>query len=247
MAMRATVLELPATWGEPARVLDEVEARLARGPASDLVVLPEAALAGYVSPVGDFDLAPFGEPLAGPTATRCAAIATSHGVHLVAPLVLREGEALFNAMVGYAPGRAATDPWFIYRKRHPWMPETWATPGAAPHPVVALGGVTLTIAVCYDVHFLADDATLALAAADVLLFPSAWVEQPDGRAAHLLAVARRYDVTVINANWAPGIVCVPGQGGSCIVTPAGQITTIGTTAGRLDVILEADRVALRSS
>ena len=44
--MRVTVLELAASWGEPARVLADVDARLATGPATDLVVLPEAALHG---------------------------------------------------------------------------------------------------------------------------------------------------------------------------------------------------------
>ncbi len=231
--MRLTVLELPATWGEPMRVLDDVAARLSAGPATDLVVLPEAALCGYVSPNGVFDLAPFAEPLDGPTARRCAAIAKARAVHLVAPLVLREAAAIYNAMACFDPhGEVA----FVYRKRHPWFPEDWATPGPTAPPLVEIDGLALTIAVCYDVHFLADDAARELAAADLLLFPSAWVEAPDNRIAHLAKLARAFDLHVANANWAPGIVRVPGQGGSCVVGRDGSVIA-RATAGRLDWML----------
>jgi predicted amidohydrolase len=229
-----TVLELPATWGEPARVLDDIDARLAGGPATELVVLPEASIHGYVSPAGDFDLTRFAEPIDGPTAQRCAAIAARRGVHLIAPLVLREGEAIYNAMACFAP---RGDVAFVYRKRHPWVPETWATPGPLPPPVVALAGATLTIAVCYDVHFLAEDAARELEAAELLVFPSAWVERPDSRPARLAALARRFDLAVVNANWAPGVVRVAGQGGSCIIARDGTLLARAAPGGRIDHVL----------
>jgi predicted amidohydrolase len=226
-----TVLELAATWGEPARVLDDIDARLAAGPATDLVVLPEASIHGYVSPERDFDLAPFAEPIDGPTARRCAAIATLRRVHLVAPLVLRDGDAIYNAMACFDP---RGDLAFVYRKRHPWIPETWATPGPSPPPVFELAGHTLTIAVCYDLHFLAEDAARELEAADLLVFPSAWVERPDSRPARLAALARRFGLHVANANWAAGAVRVPGQGGSCIIGPDGTLLVRAAPAGRID-------------
>ena len=225
--MRLTILELAARWGEAPAVLDEVDARIAEGPATDLVLLPEAALHGYVSPTGDFDLARFAEPLDGPTAQRCAEIARARGVHLVAPLVLREGAALYNAIVGFAP-----EPVFVYRKRHPWFPETWATPGSEAPPLVELGGRTVTAAICFDVHFLAEDAAKQLAAADVLLFPSAWVEEVDSRPQLLAALARRFGVTIANANWAPGVVRIAGQGGSAVYNPRGEVIARGS---RIDV------------
>lgn len=228
--MRVTVLELAASWGEPVRVLDGVAARLAAGAATDLVLVPEATLHGYVSPAGDFDLARFGEPLDGPTARACAALAAAHGIHLVASLVLREGAALYNAMTCFDPrGELA----FVYRKRHPWLPETWATAGPTPPPVIDVLGCMVTIAICYDVHFLLHDAARELEAADLLLFPSAWVERPDTRAAHLARLAQHAGLTIANANWASGVVRVPGQGGSCIVAPDGTVMT-ATPGGRLD-------------
>src|SRR5262249_29235131 len=160
------------------------------------------------------------------------AIATSHRVHLVAPLVLHEGDAIYNAMACWDPrGERA----FVYRKRHPWLPETWATPGPDAPPVIELDGRAITIAICYDVHFLPSDAAAGLAAADVLLFPSAWVEQPDLRVPRLAAIARRFDLHVVNANWGPGIVRVPGQGGSCVIAPDGRAIARAPTNGRIDV------------
>jgi len=233
--MRIAILELPATWGDPGAALDEVDRRLASGPPAELVLLPEASLHGYVSPDGDFDVTPFAEALDGPTATRCRALARRHATHLVAPLVLREGATISNAMIAYAPD--SDDPAFVYRKRHPWFPETWATPGRAPLPVVAIAGVPTAIAICYDLHFLVAESAAELTAARLLLFPSAWVEEPDHRAARLQRLAQRFELVIANANWAPGIVRVPGQGGSCIVAPDGAIVARAPHAGRIDHVI----------
>jgi predicted amidohydrolase len=232
--VKLTVLELAATWGEAPRVLDAVDARLAAGPPTDLVLLPEAALHGYAGPGHQFDLAPFAEPIDGPTARRCAAIAAARGVHLVAPLVLREDAALYNAMACFDPRGAIA---FVYRKRHPWVPERWATPGTTAPPVFEVGGHSLTIGICYDLHFLPDDAQHELEASDVLLFPSAWVEQPDRRVPRLARLARGFGVYVVNANWAPGVVRFHGQGGSCVVDPAGEVIARAEEGGRIDVEL----------
>jgi predicted amidohydrolase len=211
--MRVAVLELAASWGEPLRALDDVDAALGDGPATDLVLLPEASLTGYVSPDGDFDLTRFAEPLLGPTGRAIAAVAQRRGVVLVAPLVLRDAGACFNAMVAFD---RRGEHLFTYRKRHPWFPERWATAGAAPAPRVVIDGVGVTIAVCYDVHFLAE-ASDALDASDLLLFPSAWVEDEDSRPAMLGALAARHHVAIANANWGAGVVQIAGQGGSSIL------------------------------
>jgi len=232
--MRVTVLELPATWGHPGRALDDVDARLAAGAATDLVLLPEAALAGYVSVDRTFDLTGFAEPIDGPTACRCAALARTHAVHLIAPLVLHEDDANYNAMACFDPRGECV---FVYRKRHPWFPEVWATPGMLPPPVVEICGRTVTIAICYDLHFVADDAADALTRADLLLFPSAWVERQDTRADRLAALACGFDLEIANANWGPGVVRVPGQGGSCAIDRTGKLLARAELLGRIDIEL----------
>lgn len=232
--MRLTILELAARWNDSTRVLADVDAALTAKRDTDLVLLPEAALHGYVSPSGDSDLAPFAQPLDGSSARACAALAVKHGVHLVAPLVLREGDALFNAMVCFD---VRGDVAFVYRKRHPWLPETWATAGTERAPVLEIAGTLVTIAICYDVHFLPEDAARELEAADILLFPSAWVEEPDYRVSRLTRLAQRYDLTIANANWAAGDVRVPGQGGSCVVASGRVLARV--EHGRIDVAVPA--------
>lgn len=230
--MRLTILELPARWNAADRALADVEAALTANAATDLVLLPEASLTGYLSPDGETDLTPFAEPLDGPTARACRDLAARHRVHLVAPLVLREDAGLYNAMVCYAPD--GTRP-FIYRKRHPWIPETWATRGTAPLPVVTIADRTVTIAICYDLHFLPRESLRELEAAEVLLFPSAWVEEPDFRIPRLQRLAAHFQLTIANANWGEGEIVVPGQGNSCVVGPDGVATTIAARRLDLDV------------
>ncbi len=231
--MRVTVLELPARWGAREAALAEVDAALAGGPATDLVLLPEASLTGYVSPHGDFDLSGAGEPLDGPTARALAELAAKHGVHLVGPLIEADGARRYNAMVGFAPDGARV---LHYRKRHPWIPETWATPGREPYPLISIGGLRVTIATCYDVHFLPREAADVLGAADLLLFPSAWVDRQDTRPGLLRALAARFSIAVANANWGPGTIRIPGQGTSQILDARGDTVAVAAS-GRADATI----------
>lgn len=218
--LRVTVLELSATWADSRAALATVDAELGRGPETDLVLLPEASLTGYVSPDGSFDLTPHAEPIDGPTARAVAELAQRHRTSIVAPLVLSEGGAFFNAMVAFD---RRGEPLFSYKKRHPWFPETWATAGTEPAPVVEIEGVVVTIAICFDVHFLAAEATAALEAADLLLFPSAWVEDEDSRPTMLGELARRHRIAIANANWGAGVVRIAGQGSSSIRDASGTV------------------------
>jgi predicted amidohydrolase len=214
-------LELPVRFGDVAGALSAIE-RVVTGAGVDLVVLPETALTGYVSEDGDFDLTRFAEPLDGPTASALSTLARRTGTAIAGPLVEREGDALFNALVLFARDGALLG---HYRKRHPWYPETWATPGDRGTPVLSVGDLRVVPAVCFDIHFVAEDAPMALDSADVLLFPSAWVEdRGDERARILPALARRFGVAVVHANWGVGSTPrVRGQGGSRIVDREGEI------------------------
>jgi predicted amidohydrolase len=176
MGVKVSVVELPASWGDPRGQLDLADEALRDGIPTDLVILPEAGLTGYVSREGDFDLSRFAEPIDGRTATMCGDLAADHNIHLVAPLVLREGDTCFNAAVLYGPSGSVKA---VYKKRHPWFPEGWATPGRDPLPMIAIADLTVTIAICYDIHFLPVDSAPALAASDLLVFPSAWVDDQE--------------------------------------------------------------------
>jgi predicted amidohydrolase len=226
--MKICALEVPASFGAPDDRLVEIGAALAGGEAADLVLLPECALTGYVSAEGSFDLRAFAEPLDGPTLGAYRALARAHGTCLAGPLVEKEGTATFNSFVVVDPkGEVHAH----YRKRHPWFPETWATKGTRPYPTFALGGLTMTLAICFDVHFLGREAREPLAAADVLLFPSAWVDNGDEdlRTAIFHSLVQRFGLTVVNANWGWGEPGLLGQGRSRIVGPE-----VSVEAPRLD-------------
>lgn len=236
--LRVSVLELPARWAEPAAALAQVDELLREGP-TNLAIVPELAFTGYVSPEGDFDLAPFAEPIDGPTVAAVAAVAKRHHTSLVAPLVLREPGGPYNAAMLVGPeGRVNA----VYRKRHPWFPEEWATPGREPPPLVKVGPIDVTFAICFDAQFLHEDGVDLLPRADLLVFTSAWVDEEESRVPLLQSFSRRFGCAVANANWAPGVVRVPGQGGSCILDAKGRVVaSVQGPAGRADAI-----VAVRS-
>lgn len=235
--MRLTALQLPARFDEQEEQLAFAEALLASGPRTDLVLLPEASLTGYVSAAGEFDLAPFSEPLEGPTRKSLAHLARRFDCLVVGPLIERVDEAVFNAVLGVAPDGSTV---LHYRKHHPWFPEKWATPGPAASPMVTWRGRKLTIAICFDVHFLEADAKAVLDEAELLLFPSAWVDDDEGdsRPALLQGLAAHHSLAVLNANWGPGKPQVPGQGGSLFFDAKGVLQTrLKAKTGRLDVTL----------
>ena len=234
--MRLTALQLPARFGAAQEQLAFAETLLESGPRTDLVLLPEASLTGYVSPEGDFDLTAFAEPIAGPTRAALAHLARRFDCLVMGPLIERSEQGLFNAVLGVTPDGSTL---LHYRKHHPWFPETWATPGLSASEVVTWRDRKLMAAICFDVHFLAEDAASAMASADLLLFASAWVDdEGDSRPGLLHPLATAHQLAVLNANWGPGLPLIPGQGGSLFIDSRGQLVDRLTTAtGRLDVTL----------
>ncbi|MDF2445371.1 MAG: beta-alanine synthetase [Moraxellaceae bacterium] len=212
------IAQLPAAFGDAAGQLDRLEPLLAEHRA-DLVLLPELALSGYVSPRGNFDLTPFAEALEGETARTLGALARRHGIGLAGSLVERDGARYFNSYLLFDRAGRRIGHW---RKRHPWYPEAWATPGDIGTPVVDFEGVKVCAGICFDLHFIEQDAWEALGAADLLLFPSAWVEEPDSRNHRLATLARRHGIAVANANWGAGAPFVPSQGLSMIFDAQGR-------------------------
>lgn len=235
--MRLTALQLPARFGAWKQQLAFAETLLEAGPRTDLVLLPEAALTGYVSPKGEFDLTQFAEPIEeGPTRAALAHLAKRFDALIVGPLIERTDAGLFNSVIAVTPDGSTL---LHYRKHHPWFPETWASPGPGPSEVVSFRGKHLMAAICFDVHFLEADAAAGLSAADLLLFPSAWVdEEDDARPGLLQPLASKHQVAVLNANWGPGKPLINGQGGSLFLDAQGHLVArLPTDTGRLDVTL----------
>lgn len=232
--IRVAALELPARWNDPRAALADTEALLAKAPC-DLALLPELSITGYMAPDGTAPVRPFAEPVDGPTAGVVASMARAHATTIAFPLVERDGDRFYNTIVVVAPDGAVVAK---YRKRHRWVVERWATRGDAPSPLFEVAGARMTACICFDLHFVEEEAADALRAADVLLFPSAWTEDEDSREPRLTALARRFDCAVVNANWGPGTPAVKGQGTSMIVSRSGdvvaRVTSADATAFRID-------------
>jgi len=219
-------VQIPQAWGNDG-ALARVDTALATLSGVELALLPELCLTGYVSPWGDFDVRPFAETLDGPTCREVAALAARRNLAIAAPLVERvEGNLsrdtrYYNTLVLFDETGLRIGHW---RKRHPWFPEYWATPGDLGTPVIEWHGLSIAAAICYDLHFLDHEAADELQSADVLLFPSAWVEdEEDTRLPRLRELAGRYGIAVVNANWATGRPAIWGQGGSVILDPQGEV------------------------
>ena len=235
-AVKVTALELPARWNAPAAAFAQVDALLTSGGPTDLVLLPEAAITGYLSANGDCDLSPFAETLnESPTCGALAALAIKHRTHLIGPLVERAPDGqCFNSMVGFDPRGARV---LHYRKRHPWFPERWATAGAEPLPVLEIDGHSFTIAICFDLHFVAEESAAALHQADTLLFASAWVDETSNERWPLLeGLARDFQLNIVNANWGIGRPRLLGQGKSVVLDAGGLHLAEG--GPRLDAVIE---------
>jgi predicted amidohydrolase len=195
----------------------------------DVLTLPEASITGYLAVTAhgvDETRSPadYAEDSAGQDHAQLGALrqlARRHRVALIAPHIERAAGAVYNTQIALGPDGELVH---RYRKRHPWYPETWATPGAGPFTVFDCLGAPSSLAVCFDGHFLADEAADALRRAHVLYFSSAWVDDGavDLRDALLSSLARTHGIWIVNANWGPGEIRVRGQGGSRVLSPAGQ-------------------------
>lgn len=242
--MRLAILELPARFDQRERAFADARELSLRAPA-DLVLLPECALTGYVDADGACDLARFAEDASGPTCESLAALASEARAVVVGPWIERDGAHVFNAVVAFDPdGRRVLH----YRKRHPWFPERWARKGELPYPTLEVAGVRTMLAVCFDVHFLEEEASDLLESCQVLLFPSAWVDdgRADLRSGIFERLAKVHGIAIANANWGPGIPRIRGQGASRFVSPKNEVVSLPTAsvsstearAARLDFELD---------
>ena len=232
--MRAAAIQIPARWDQAERTLAELASVVPPG-AFDLIVLPECSINGYVSPDGDCDVRRFAEPLHGPTLALFRSLSQRWDAAIAAPLVERSDALVFNThVVVSASGELLAH----YRKRHLWHPETTTTPGDLTYPTFAIGDHQCTLAICYDVHFLDDEATTQLETADTLIFPSAWVDLEDSRPTLFKEIALRYNINIVNANWGRGVPRQPGQGNAQIVDRTG--VQVSVAPSRTDAITWAE-------
>jgi predicted amidohydrolase len=134
---------------------------------ADLVVLPET-----ITATGNgWSYERAAEPIPGPATDYFGALARQHSLHLVAGLVEREGQLIYNAAVLIGP-----DGKLIGKYHKVALPRTEIEAGITPgtdYPVfeTRLGKVGLMI--CYDGFFPEVARQLSIRGAEVIAFPVA--------------------------------------------------------------------------
>ncbi|MBK8070068.1 MAG: carbon-nitrogen hydrolase [Rhodanobacteraceae bacterium] len=158
--------------------LARIEARVGEAAAGGarLVLLQELHNGAYfcqTQDVREFDRA---EPIPGPSTERLSRLAARHGVVLVSSLFERRAAGLYHntAVVFDADGRIAGR----YRKMHipddpGFMEKFYFTPGDLGFEPVDTAVGRLGVLVCWDQWYPEAARLMALAGADMLLYPTA--------------------------------------------------------------------------
>ncbi len=154
------------------RLLGQLD--LALGTRPDLVVLPETAVSGYLLPRYDAALAVSESPEGGrfgDLSTR----ARRAGTWIVGGYVEREGDRLYNAArVIDRSGQLVAS----YRKTLLFDEDLpWATPGTGAYAVYDTGAGRFTVGICMDLNDPRFLRWCRRARADVVAFPTAWMDE----------------------------------------------------------------------
>ena len=164
--------------GSTAANLDAIEVGLreAAGAGAQLVLLQELHNGPYFcqhESVDEFDRA---EPIPGPSTERLGALAARHGVVLVASLFERRAAGLYHntAVVFETDGRMLGR----YRKMHipddpGFLEKFYFTPGDLGFEPIDTSVGRLGVLVCWDQWYPEGARLMALAGAELLLYPTA--------------------------------------------------------------------------
>ena len=162
--MKAAFIQFDPVFGEI-----EVNIKKAVGlvdrTGAEIIVLPELFNTGYliVSKDEAFDLS---EPIPGGKTTEAlSAAAREKNAHIVAGLIERENDNLFNSAVVISPSGYLGK----YRKIHLFSEEKlWFQPGDLGFNVFDIGICKIGVMVCFDWFFPESMRTLALKGADLI-------------------------------------------------------------------------------
>jgi predicted amidohydrolase len=241
--MDVVLVQLDTDWEAPGANRERVRRLVAAAPPArgSLVVLPEMFATGFS--MAEQSAA---EPESGRTATFMAELAREHGIYVCGGLAIAdERGAARNTALLFGPdgGEQAR-----YVKRHAFTPAGEAEhyrPGAAPLPVVEIGGFRLAPAICYDLRFPEDFRDAVRRGADLLVVIANW---PAVRAEHwavlLRARAVENQAVVLGVNRCGTDPNHDYAGGSLAVGPDGAVLAeAGTGEALLSVSLDAGVVA----
>ena len=161
-----------------------------------LLVMPELCNSGYVFDSREEAFALAEEIPNGPTCRSWAEAAQKHGLHIVAGINERDGQALYNAAVVIGPsGHVGT-----FRKVHLWNEENlFFERGNLGFRVFRTPLGRIGTVICYDGWFPESFRLCALQGADIVCIPTNWVPIP-GQAQEREAMANILCMAAAHSN-----------------------------------------------
>ncbi len=160
--------------------LDGIAQAAAQG--AELIVLPELHASEYFCKFQDPDLFELAEPIDGPTRQALAEAARAHGVVIVGSLFERRAPGLAHntAVVLERNGSLAG----VYRKMHipddpGYNEKFYFTPGDLGFEPIQTSVGRLGVLVCWDQWYPEAARLMALAGAEILIYPTAIGANPD--------------------------------------------------------------------
>ncbi|WP_130864593.1 carbon-nitrogen hydrolase family protein [Acidipropionibacterium timonense] len=212
-----------------------------------LVVLPEAAMAGFGA-----DLRDVAEPLDGPFATGVRRAAREAGVVAVVGMFTPAGARVRNTLL-VTDGRGEDGVEERYDKIHLYdafgFRESATVEAGDRTVVVEVDGVRIGLATCYDLRFGAHFTALGRAGAQLVVVPASWAGGP-GKAEQwdVLTRARALDgqawLAACDQAWIEPGARDLGVGLSRVVDPLGHVdAALGEGPGMLRHVIDLERVA----
>lgn len=215
-ALDVVALQLAATPGQVRSNVDRYVAAVRAVAGADLIVTPELVTTGYDLTVLHARADELAEPLDGPSVGVTAELAVELGATIVLGLLERDGDALYDTAAVVTPSGAVTP----FRKTHLYPAEVGLFTAGDQLVTVDTQAARVGPLICFEHAFPELATTLALAGAQVLVFPSA---VPFGYE-YLLdlrtrARAQDNQVFAVGCNLTGGDYC----GKSLIVDPRGDV------------------------
>jgi predicted amidohydrolase len=222
---RAAAVQFEPTQFEKARNIERLVERVEEAARSGakLIVTPEMGTTGYCW-FDRAEVAPFVEPVPGPTTERFAAVARTHGVYVVIGMPeVDPGTGLYyNTAVLIGPEGVVGR----HRKTHPYISEPkWAAPGDLGHQVFETEIGRIALLICMDIHFVETARLVALGGADVICHISNWLAERTP-APYWISRAFENGCYLVEANRWGLERTVQFSGGSSIIEPDGTIAAV---------------------
>lgn len=157
-----------------AKVLENLEAAARAG--AKIVVFPECALTGYCFASRD-EAWPLAETVPGPSTVKLAEAARRLAVTMVAGLLEREGDRIYNSAAVIGPEGVLG----AYRKIHlPYLGiDRFVALGDRPFTVFESRQSRVGVNICYDCSFPESGRVLKLKGAQLLAIPTNWPVRSD--------------------------------------------------------------------